>query len=249
METPTYVALSRQTALLRQMDVVANNLANTNTPGFKAESEVFTTYPIRYQSFGAPQKLAYVQDFATARDFAPGPMQPTGNDLDVAIQGNGFFVVQTPGGPRYTRLGHFQLNAAGQIVNRLGYPVLAGGAPITIDPDDGPVQIAEDGTVSADRTQQGNAQVVYGKLDVVDFADKKQLTPQEGVLFSTNQAPIQVAQPGLAQRMLEQSNVQPIKEITSMIWVQRNYEAVQNLLNDEDDRMKRAINYIIPSGS
>jgi flagellar basal-body rod protein FlgF len=249
METPTYVGLSRQTALLRQMDVVANNLANTATPGFKAEAEVFTTYPIRYQSFGLSRKLSYVQDFATARDFSPGPMQPTGNDLDVAIQGNGFFVIQTPDGPRYTRLGHFQLNAAGQVVNRQGYPVLAGGAPLTINPDDGPVQIAADGTVSADRTQQGNAQVVYGKLDVVDFADKNQLTPQEGMMFQTNQPPIQVAQPGLAQRMLEQSNVQPIKEVTAMIWVQRNYEAVQNLLTDEDDRMKRAINYIIPTGS
>ena len=104
METPTYVALSRQTALLRQMDTVANNLANLVTPGFKHEVEVFTTVPIRSQSFGAPQKLAYVKDFATARDFSPGPMTPTGNDLDVAIQGDGFFTVQTPNGPRYTRL-------------------------------------------------------------------------------------------------------------------------------------------------
>jgi flagellar basal-body rod protein FlgF len=249
METPTYVALSRQTALLRQMDVVANNLANLVTPGFKAEMEIFTTYPIRSQTFGAPQKLAYVQDFATARDFTPGPMNPTGNDLDVAIQGNGFFVVQTPQGPRYTRLGHFSLNAAGQLVNKQGYPVLGGGAPITINPDDGPVQIAADGTVSADRTQQGNAQVIYGKIDVVDFQNREQLKPEEGLLFNTNTAPIQVAQPALAQRMLEQSNVQPVKELTSMIWVQRNYEAVEKFIEGEDDRMRRAVNYIIPSRS
>jgi flagellar basal-body rod protein FlgF len=247
METPTYVALSRQTALMRQMDVVANNLANVATPGFKAEMEVFTTYPIRSQSFGQPQKLAYVQDFATARDFSPGPMSPTGNDLDMAIQGNGFFVVQTPSGPRYTRLGHFTLNAAGQLVNKLGYPVLAGGAPITINPDDGPVQVASDGSVSADRTQGGNAQVIYGKLDVVDFQDRDQLKPQEGILFNTDAAPIQVAQPQIAQRMLEQSNVQPVKELTTMIWVQRSYEAMEKFMDAEDDRMKRAVNYIIPS--
>ena len=247
METPTYVALSRQTALLRQMDVVANNLANVATPGFKAEEEVFTTVPIRSQSFGAPQKLAYVQDFATARDFSAGPMQPTGNDLDVAIQGPGFFVVQTPAGPRYTRLGHFALNAAGQVVNKLGYPVLAGGAPITIDPNDGPVQIASDGSISADRTQQGNAQVTYGKLDVVDFQDRGQLTPEEGILFNTSAPPVQVAQPHIVQRMLEQSNVQPVKELTSMISVQRNYEAVEKFIEGEDDRMRRAINYVIPS--
>jgi flagellar basal-body rod protein FlgF len=134
METPSYVALSRQTALVRQMDVVANNLANVATPGFKAESEVFTTVPIRSQVRGSPAKLSYVQDFATARDFSTGPMNPTGNDLDVAIQGDGFFVVQTPNGPRYTRFGHFQLNAAGQVVTKQGYPLLAGGAPLSIDP-------------------------------------------------------------------------------------------------------------------
>ena len=247
METPSYVALSRQTALVRQMDVVANNLANVATPGFKAEAEVFTTVPIRSQSFGSPQKLAYVQDFATARDYSAGPMNPTGNDLDMAIQGNGFFVVQTPNGPRYTRFGHFQLNAAGQLVTKQGFPVLSGGAPVSIDPDDGPVQVAGDGTISADRTQQGNAQVVYGKLDVVDFQDRAQLKPEEGVLFTTNAPPIQVAQPAVVQRMLEQSNVQPIKELTTMIWVQRSYESVQRFLDGEDDRMKRAINYIIPS--
>ena len=247
METPSYVALSRQTALVRQMDVVANNLANVATPGFKAEAEVFTTVPIRSQAFGAPQKLAYVQDFATARDFSTGPMNPTGNDLDMAIQGNGFFVVQTETGPRYTRFGHFQVNAAGQLVTKQGYPVLSGGAPVTIDPDDGPVQVAGDGSISADRTQQGNAQVVYGKLDVVDFQNRDALKPEEGVFFKTDAPPIQVERPAVVQRMLEQSNVQPVKELTTMIWVQRNYEAVQKFLDGEDDRMKRAVNYIIPS--
>jgi flagellar basal-body rod protein FlgF len=247
METPSYVALSRQTALVRQMDTVANNLANVATPGFKSEIEIFTTVPIRSQVRGNPAKLAYVQDFATARDYSAGPMNPTGNDLDVAIQGNGFFVLQTPNGPRYTRFGHFQLNAAGQIVNKQGYPVLANGAPLQIDPDDGPVQISGDGSVSADRTQGGNAQAVYGKLDVVDFANKDALKPEEGVMFNTDAPPIPVAQPAVVQRMLEQSNVQPVKELTTMITVQRSYEAMQKFIDGEDDRMKRAVNYIIPS--
>ena len=244
METPTYIALSRQTALVRQMDVVANNLANTATPGFKAESTVFSEYLIKAER---PTKLSYVQDFATARDFSAGPMSPTGNDLDIAIQGKGFFTIQTPTGPQYTRLGHFSLNAAGQVVNKDGYPVLAGGAPLTIDPDDGPVQVEGDGTVSADRTQQGNAQVVYGKLDVVDFADDEKLQPQPGMAFTTDQAPSPVADPKIVQRMLEQSNVQPVKELTSMIWVQRNYQAMQKFIEAENDRMRRAVNYIIPS--
>ncbi len=247
METPSLVALSRQTALVRQMDVVANNLANVATPGFKSEAQVFTTVPIRSQTFGAPHKLAFVQDFATARDFNAGPLTPTGNDLDIAIQGDGFFVVQTPNGPRYTRYGHFQLNAAGQVVTKQGFPVLSGGAPLAIDPDDGPVQIAGDGSVSANRTQGGNAPVAYGKLDVVDFNNRDALKPEEGVMFSTNEAPVQVAQPAIVQRMLEQSNVQPIKELTTMIWVQRSYESMQRFIDGEHERMKRAVNSIIPS--
>jgi flagellar basal-body rod protein FlgF len=89
--------------------------------------------------------------------------------------------------------------------------------------------------------------VVYGKLDIVDFQNKDQLKPEEGVLFTTNAPPIQVAQPAVVQRMLEQSNVQSVKELTTMIWVQRSYEAVQKFIEGEDDRMKRAVNYIIPS--
>jgi flagellar basal-body rod protein FlgF len=89
--------------------------------------------------------------------------------------------------------------------------------------------------------------VVYGKLDVVDFANRDQLKPEEGVMFTTDAAPIPVANPGVVQRMLEQSNVQSVKELTNMIWVQRSYEAVQRFIDGEDDRMKRAVNYIIPS--
>ncbi len=89
--------------------------------------------------------------------------------------------------------------------------------------------------------------MVYGKLDVVDFQNRDTLKPEEGVLFNTDAPPVQVAQPALVQRMLEQSNVQPVKELTTMIWVQRSYEAVQKFMDGEDDRIKRAVNYIIPS--
>jgi flagellar basal-body rod protein FlgF len=246
METPTYIALSRQLGLTRNMDVVANNLANTNTNGFRAEGMVFSEYLIRAEK---PTKLSYVQDLATYRDMREGEMQTTGNDLDLAIQGDGYFVVQSPEGPIYTRNGRFQLNAAGEVVNQSGYQVLAGGAPLVINPEDGPLNVSEDGVFSADVTQGGNVPIIYGQLDVVTFADTQQLKAVGSSGFTSEQA----AQPAaledfkIQQRMLEGSNVRPIIEMTNMITVQRSYQSVQRFLEGEHERMRRAVNYIIPS--
>lgn len=246
METPTYIVLSRQLGLSRQMEVVANNLANTNTAGFKAEGMVFSEYLIKAEK---PVELSYVQDMASYRDLSEGTLRITGNDLDVAIQGKGYFVVQTLDGPRYTRNGSFQLNAAGEVVNHDGFQVMAGGAPLIINGDDGPINIAADGTVSADRTQGGNTPVIYGKIDVVTFADNSALKPDGGTIFESDQTPLASATTDfkVQQRMIEGSNVQSIREMTNMIWVQRNYQSAQKFLEGEHERMRRAVNYIIPS--
>ena len=174
METPTYIALSRQMVLRDQMDVVANNLANANTSGFKAEMMLMSEVEIPAEEGTA---LSYVQDFATARDFSPGTQRPTGNDLDLAIQGDGFFAVQTPEGVRYTRVGRFQLDDEGTLVTSHGYPVLAGGSSVTLNPDDGVVHVGEDGTISTDLARNGQLLQVAGKLDVVDFANRAALVP------------------------------------------------------------------------
>jgi|LNAP01.1.fsa_nt_gb flagellar basal-body rod protein FlgF len=265
METPTYIALSRQMVLQRQMDVVANNLANASTPGFKTEEMVMSEYQIRAER---PVKLSYVQDFATARDFRDGPLKVTGNDLDLAIQGDGFFAVQTAQGTRYTRVGRFQLDRDGQIVTSQGYPVLAGGAPIVVNPDDGHVNIAEDGTISTDRAKNGTQQQVLGRLDVFTFANKNELVPEQDNTFSPgNQQPRPVntdlgtANVGLPvagtatlgsstkimRGMLEDSNVKTIVEMTSMIQVTRNYQAVQKFLDSEHQRLLNGINNITAS--
>jgi flagellar basal-body rod protein FlgF len=241
METPTYIALSRQMALRQQMDVVANNIANANTSGFKAEMMLMSEVDLPAEQ---GTKLAYVQDFATARDFSPGTLRPTGNDLDLAIQGNGFFAVQTPDGVRYTRVGRFQLNGDGTLVTSQGYPVLAGGSAVTIDPDDGPVNVAEDGSISTDHARNGTQLQVVGQHDVVDFANREALTPAQDNLFDAGtQAPTS-ATGKVAQRVLEDSNVNPIVEMTHMIEVTRNYQTVQRFLDDEHDRQRRAINSI-----
>lgn len=241
METPTYIALSRQMALRAQMDVVANNIANANTQGFKAEMMLMSEVDLPAEK---GTKLAYVQDFATARDFSPGTLRPTGNDLDLAIQGNGFFAVQTPDGVRYTRVGRFQLNEDGVLVTSHGYPVLSGGSAVTVNPDDGPVNVAEDGTVSTDRAREGQFLQVVGKLDVVDFKNRAALKPVPDNLFDAGTQPTTEATGKVAQGMLEDSNVNPIVEMTNMIEVTRNYQTVQRFLDGEHDRQRRAINSI-----
>jgi len=241
METPIYIALSRQMVLRQQMDVVANNIANANTSGFKAEMLLMSEVELPADP---TTELSYVQDFATARDFSPGTLRPTGNDLDLAIQGNGFFAVQTPDGVRYTRVGRFQLDGNGILVTSHGYPVLSGGSAVTIDPDDGPVNVAEDGSISTDLARNGQFLQVVGKLDVVDFPNRAALTPVPDNLFDAGtQAPTE-ATGKVAQRMLEDSNVKPILEMTNLIQVTRNYQAIQRFIDAEHDRQRRAINSI-----
>jgi flagellar basal-body rod protein FlgF len=241
METPTYIALSRQMVLRSQMDVVANNIANASTPGFKAEMMLMSEVELPAER---GVELSYVQDLATARDFSPGALRATGNDLDLAIQGDGFFAVQTPDGVRYTRVGRFQLDADGTLVTTHGYPVLAGGGPVTIDPDDGPVHIAEDGSISTDLALGGQQLQISGKLDLVDFADRGRLSPAQDNLFDADdQQPIE-ATGKIAQGMLEESNVRSIVEMTNLIHVTRNYQAMQRFLDGEHERQRRAINSI-----
>jgi flagellar basal-body rod protein FlgF len=241
MENPIYIALSRQMVLRQQMDVVANNIANANTAGFKAEMLLMSEVELPADP---TTELSYVQDFATARDFSPGTLRPTGNDLDLAIQGDGFFAVQAPDGVRYTRVGRFQLNGDGILVTSQGYPVLAGGSSITLNPDDGPINVAEDGSISTDLARNGQLLQAVGKLDVVDFADRNALTPVEDSLFDAGTQVPTAATGKVAQRTLEDSNVNPIVEMTNMIEVTRTYQAVQRFIDAEHERQLRAINNI-----
>ena len=241
METPTYIALSRQMVLRDQMEVVANNLANANTSGFKAEMMLMSEVEIPAEKGTA---LSYVQDFATARDFSSGTLRPTGNDLDLAIQGDGFFAVQTPEGVRYTRVGRFQLDKDGVLVTNQGYPVMAGGGSLTLNPDDGPFNVAEDGSISTDRAREGTQLQVMGKIDVVDFANRQALKPTQDNMFTAEGMQPTAATGTVAQGMLEDSNVRTIVEMTNMIEVQRTYQAMQRFLDGEHERQRRAINSI-----
>ena len=237
MENTSYVALSREAALWRQMAVVAHNMANANTPGFKAEQMMFTTYVAKTKSDTSPfgQKLAFVQDYGTLHDTREGPLTETGDSLDIAIHGPGYYTVDTPAGQRFTRDGHFQLDSNGMVVTSSGYPVLqANGNPIVVAPGESSIEVAGDGTISTENGQ-------IGKLQVVTFPNEQELQPLGDGTYSTTQTPAPLAQASVVQGMLEQSNVQPIAQMTDMLNILRNYEGVMNMIQNEHDRQMKAI--------
>lgn len=243
MDNSLLVSLSQQLASFRSMDVIANNLANASTPGFKRESARFEEYisqvrPAEDQT--GMQSVSFVKDAGIFRDLSQGELSHTGARLDVALNGNGYFMVQTPAGMRYTRDGHFSLDANGQLVTSEGFPVQGDGGPITITPDDGDINIGTDGTVSS--VLNGNANQI-GKLQVVDFADDTALTKEGSNLYSTTQ----LANPATAsvqQGMLEGSNVQPVIEITRMIDVTRAYQMTATLSSSQEDLLRKAISQL-----
>ena len=235
MENTSLIALSRQGTLRRQMDVVANNIANMNTTGFRGEKMLFIEHVVRSPGgeriFG--DRLAFVRDIATVRDLSEGPLERTGNPLDLALRGNGYFVVETEGGERYTRSGRFHLDEEGQLVNNHGHPVLSdGGEPFFFSTEDNEITISRDGTVA---TENGE----LGRLRVVTFENEQMLRVTAGGIYDTEERPDDVDSPDVVQGMLEGSNVEPIIELTRMIEVSRSYDAAKKFIDKEDERMRK----------
>jgi flagellar basal-body rod protein FlgF len=245
MDNALLVGLSRQVALQRELDVIANNLANINTNGFKGESvqfQEFLSTPARVETFPlADRRVSFVQDRATIPDFSQGPMSQTGSPLDLAISGDGFLTVDTPAGERYTRNGALSRNATGELVTSDGYRVRGAQGPIQFDQNDTDIFVAKDGTISA---QNGNQIADRGKIRLVRF-DNPQLLSKEGLglYAATGQQPLATtATTTVVQGMLEKSNVQPVLEMSRMIEVTRAYTSLTNLMTRTDQLRQTAIN-------
>jgi flagellar basal-body rod protein FlgF len=246
MENSLLVGLSRQMTLERELDVVANNVANVNTNGFKAERTLFEEYlnsGAHEDNFQTPdRRVSYVQDRGTFHDLAQGAPQLTSNPLDVAIDGGGFLAVQTQGGERYTRDGNLHLNSQGQLVTASGDPLLGGSGPIVFQPTDHDINIAADGTVTVleglSRTDS-----IRGKLRVVSFADAQKLLKQGDNLFAAGQGAAAVPDPKstVRQGYVEKSNVNAVVEMSRMVEIMRSYQQVANLLQQQSDLHKNAI--------
>ena len=241
MENALLLSLSNQMVTRRTMDVIANNIANMNTSGFKAERQMFAQFLLpKDGSVTANDRIAMVSDFGTYHDTSGGPIQNTGNPLDIALSGEGYLSVQGPSGVLYTRTGSMTIANDGTLSDHAGHPILdESGSPILIQQDDKAITISEDGIVSASRGQ-------IAKIGVFKFARPNFLAPLGGGLFQAKD-PAQVdPDTKIRQGSLEGSNVQPITEMTQMIDVQRSYETVSALLqaqtSDEKDMIIKLSN-------
>jgi flagellar basal-body rod protein FlgF len=240
MDNVMYVGLSRQETLQRELAVVANNVANVDTAGFKVESLMVQTDTEKLSGAGgdgAPPSVNFALDAGVARDFGQGALKQTGAPLNMAIEGEGFFKVQTPAGERYTRDGRFGMDATGRIVTASGQPVQGDGGDITLDPAKGPPMIAPDGTIS----QEGQ---IVGKVAVVTFTSLAALAKDGDGLYRnvSNLQPQPADKIRVQQGMLEASNVEPITQITRLIEVTRAYESISRMVDQTGDLSSQSIN-------
>ena len=243
MDSPGYIILSRLTLQSRATQVLAHNVANADTPGFRAQRAVFGEYVAQQRAAGTPpggRPMHYVQDRATWRELQTGSMQSTGNPLDVAITGDGFFAVETPRGERFTRAGRFSLGEGGRIVDMQGHAVLnTDGAPIAAAPNDTRIEVMGDGTV---RSENG----VLGRLRIVRFDNPQALRAEGDRHFdAAGQDPVPVDQPGLRQGVLEGSNVQPIIEMTRLTAELREFQFAAQFAEREGERLSTAVERIL----
>ncbi len=233
------LSLSNQMVTQRTMEVIANNIANMNTTGFKRSSPVFEEYLVdieRSTETGSRHdQLSFVRDAMAVSDMTNGELVTTGNTLDLAVEGDGFFAVSTPAGERYTRNGNFGRDDNGRLVTSSGNPVLdEGGAEIVFSPEETQIRIARDGTIS---TELGDR----GRIGVVRFSNVQDMKTIGDSLWQTDQTP-EVAQGNIVQQhMLEQSNVHPVVEMVRMVETLRSYQSSTELLNAGEDLSRRAV--------
>jgi flagellar basal-body rod protein FlgF len=240
MDNAIYVGLSRQMMLRRELDVIANNIANADTSGFKVEDTLTKTEAKAAPRTRQSDAIKFVIDDGVARDFGQGGLNQTSSPLDLAIEGQGFFTVNTPAGPRYTRDGRFTLDSTGRLTTQAGAPVAgAGGGEILVDPLLGPVKIAKDGTVS-----QGIN--IIGKVEVSRFDDMSALRKDGDNLFRnvSNQTAQAAPDARVHQGMLESSNVKTIEQVTRLIEVNRAYDSISKMMADTSDLSRRSIERI-----
>jgi flagellar basal-body rod protein FlgF len=240
MDTTIYVGLSHQMALRRHMDVIAGNIANANSAGFQRENMQFEKYIDRMEDapLRTAKPVAFVLDYGVTRDATPGELVQTGNGLDAALIGEGFFTIQSLGGEvMYTRNGRFSPDADGYLVTSQGAKLLdTAGKAVRIESNDSDVRISPDGSVQAKDRQIANLAIVrFSNPNSLERAGDSQMRATAASL------PDVISNPKLKSGMLEQSNVKPIVEMTEMIAVQRNYEATSKMMQNYEDIRKRSI--------
>ncbi len=232
MENIGYTTLTRQAGLMREMQVVANNLANSATTGFRQEGLIFAEF---VQRTGDGPSISMARANVRNTSMLQGALIQTNGTLDFAVEGDGFFLIETPAGERLTRAGNFALSAEGDLVTNDGFRVLdAGGAPVFVPPDATDLGVSPDGTVSADGRP-------LGQIGLIKPVDRIDLIREDGVMFRTEGDIEPVIDGRILQGFLEGANVDPVGQIARMIEVQRAYEMGQSFLDAENKRILSAL--------
>lgn len=232
MENAGYTTLTRQSGLMREMRIVANNIANAATSGYRQEGLVFSEY---VQSVDGASSLSMGQGNVRNTSFQQGALTQTGGTFDFAIEGDGFFLVETPAGERLTRSGAFSPNAQGDLVTMDGYRVLdAGGAPVFVPPGAADIAVSSDGTISS----EGDP---IGQIGVVQPLNAREMVREDGVMFRADEGYEPAENARVLQRFVESSNVDSVLQITRMIEVQRAYELGASFLEAEDERVRQSL--------
>lgn len=238
MENAAYIGLSRQMTLRRELDIVANNVANAETTGFKVEQlMVSTEVGQRARNDMIRPSASFVMDQGVGRDFGQGSLKQTSRALDFAIEGtDAFFQIENGNAEAYTRDGAFTINAEGLLTTQQGLPVLGDGGPIFLDAQRGPATVAQDGTI----TQEGEP---VGRLRVVRFENLAVLSKAGNGLYvnASNQQPVAANDVQIRQGMLEGSNVNTLSEITNLIEINRAYERISKMIDNQQDLSRRSV--------
>lgn len=212
MDNSIYITLSRQTGVFRDMDITANNIANANTVGYKAQKLTFAQHLVADNG----RQDAYATDPSSWSDNSQGSLTHTNNIFDLAISGKGFFQLQTPLGVRYTRAGNFKVNGEGTLVDTNGYPVLgADGGEIAVPDNAKSILINGAGQITADGED-------IGQVGVMEFSDEQSMKRLGSSLYSSTEAPAPSESARIVQGALESSNVNPVAEMVRVIQLSRS---------------------------
>jgi flagellar basal-body rod protein FlgF len=234
MQSSFYVAISGQVALQKRLETVANNFANVNTPGYRAEDVKFDTIVANL----APEPVSFANAQGTFVSRKTGALAKTGNLLDIGVQGDGWLSVQTPSGVAYTRDGRMKMLLTGELQTLTGYPILdAGGSPVVLDPLGGDVQIGHDGEIAQNKRKLGS----IGLFNIPEDAHLQRLDSSAFIPDAPAEPVVDFTANSIVQGFSEESNINPVLEMTRLLLVQRNFEAVSNSLNTVETSFMDAI--------
>lgn len=240
MDNSVYVALSNQMGRFRQMDATAQNIANAATVGYQAENTMFTSYLV---DAGISDDLAFSQDIATYRDTTAGRYVQTDNPMDVAIEGDAYFSVETPAGIRYTKAGNFHLNNQGELTTQQGYPVLdAGGKAIVMEATDSTFLVGENGMITVLGLDKTSPREERGVIGMFKFENQQNMTRTGDTLFETEEAPVVATDSRMIQGTLEQSNVSSVNELVDLTKLQRSTSKAAKFIEVAYDLQRKMSN-------